>query len=153
MTDELLLELAYLGDISPKKVALIIDAYEKSKTDVKPVPEGYTAFEYEGRHYAYKSLREGTWTPRCASLELMKVLRNYFIDSGKMEEGGSWPGSSCDYAWARDVDPDGYHGVLDSGGCTDYFYDGFIVARFAVLPLDSERKNFIKEASHENETI
>lgn len=137
MTDELLLTLADMADISPKKVRLIINAYEKAKTGYKPVPEGYTAFEYEGKRYAYKSLGDGSWTPECASLELMKVLKNYFISSGKikMEEGGYWPGSSYNWAWTRDVDSDGYHYFLSSGGGTGCNYDDYSFARFAVLPL------------------
>lgn len=139
MTDELVLILANMADISPKKVCLIIDAYEKAKS---PVPEGFTAFEYKGRRYAYKSLGDGPWTPECASLERMRVLKNYFIDSGKMEECGHWPGSSCSYAWTSDVNSDGGHVELHSDGYSYSNYFGIYYARFAVLPLDSERKNF-----------
>lgn len=136
MTDELLLALADIADISPKKVRLIINAYEKAKTGHKPVPEGYTAFKYEGKRYAYKSLGDGPWTPECASLELMKVLRNYFISSGiMMEKYDNWPGSSHSYAWTSDVDSVGNHVELDSDGFTDYYGDGSGNARFAVLPL------------------
>ncbi len=135
MTNELLITLADMADISPKKVRLIIAAYEKAKMRDKPVPEGYTAFKHEGKRYAYKSLGDGPWTPECASLELMKVLRDYFIRSGKMEEGGYWPGSSYAWAWTRDVDSDGYHYFLSSGGGTGCNYDDYSFARFAVLPL------------------
>lgn len=152
MSDELLLILANMADISPKKVALIIDTYEKS-AGYEPVPEDYDVFKYECKCYAYKSLGDGPWTPQCASLELMKVLRNYFISSGKMVEGGCWPGSGDHWAWTRDVYSYGDHVELNSYGGTNHYYDGDLSARFAVLPLDSEGKNFIKEASHENETI
>lgn len=107
---------------------------KKATTGVKPVPEGYTAFKYEGKRYAYKSLGDGPWTPECASLELIKVLRNYFISSGKMEERGGWPGSSFNYAWTSDVSFSGSHVELDSDGGTYYYGDGYH-ARFAVLPL------------------
>ena len=136
MTYKLLITLADMADVSPKKVRMIVDAYEKATTGVKPVPEGYTAFEYEGKRYAYKSLGDGSWTPVCASLELMKVLRNYFISAGMMEEHDNWLSSSCNYAWASDLYSYGYHVVLGSNGSTDYdFNDGVIYARFAVLPL------------------
>ena len=59
MTDELLLTLANMADVSPKKVRMIVDAYEKATTVVKPIPEGFTTFEYEGKRYAYKSLGDG----------------------------------------------------------------------------------------------
>lgn len=142
MTDELLLTLADMADISPKKVRLIITAYEKAKMGGKPVPEGYTAFEYEGRPYAYKSLGDGPWTPECASVELMRILRNYFIRSGKMvdkmKEGRYyWPGSNYNWAWTGNVYSNGRHGWLYSSGDTDYDYDyvDCSSARFAVLPL------------------
>lgn len=135
MTDELLITLADMADVSPKKVRMIVDAYEKATTGVKPVPEGYTAFEYEGKRYAYKSLGDGSWTPECANLELMKVLKNYFISAGMMEEGGHWPGSGCNYAWTSDVDSVGDHVELYSNGNTFNYYDGNYSARFAVLPL------------------
>lgn len=138
MTNELLLALADKADISPKKVRLIINAYEKAKTGYKPVPpvlEGYTAFKYKGKRYAYKSLGDGPWTAECASVELMKVLRNYFIISGKMEKWGNWPGSSCFDAWASDVSSNGYHVVLYSYGDTVSIYDGHRYARFAVITL------------------
>ena len=134
MTNELLITLADMADISPKKVRLIINAYEKAKT-YKPVPEGYTAFEYKGKRYAYKSLGDGPWIPECTSLKLMRVLRNYFIRSGKMENGGSWPGSSYNYAWTSDVYSNGYRVLLCSDGSTFNFNDGYDYARFAVLPL------------------
>lgn len=134
MTDELLLALSDMADISPKKVRLIINAYEKAKTGYKPVPEGYTAFEYEGKRYAYKALGDGPWTPECASVKMMKVLRSYFIRSGKMEDGGYWPGSSY-WAWTSAVDSDGYHVFLDSDGGTNYNYDSDNLARFAVITL------------------
>jgi|GEM_PF-3878904 len=136
MTDELLLALADMADISPKKVRLIINAYEKAKTGYKPVPEGYKAFKYEGKRYAYKPLGDGPWTPECASIELMKVLRNYFISAGKIDEGGSWPGSGRYYAWTSDVNSYGYHVALSSYGYADCGYDdGSSNARFAVIPL------------------
>lgn len=145
MTDELLLALSDMADISPKKVRLIINAYEKAKPGYKLIPEGYTTFKYAGNYYAYKSLGDGdgSWTPECATLELMRVLRDYFISSGKMKKEGHWPGSSYYGAWTSDVDSYGYHAVLYSNGETyEYSYDGDTHARFAVLPLDSERKNF-----------
>lgn len=134
MTDELLLTLADMADVSPKKVRMIVDAYEKATTVVKPVPEGYTVFEYEGKRYAYKSLGDGPWTLECASVALMKVLRNYFIRSGKMEKWGNWPGSSYGGAWTSDVDSYGHHVGLGSSGTHHYYYDSYN-ARFAVLPL------------------
>ena len=141
MTDELILSLADMADISPKKVRLIINAYEKAKADYKPVPEGYTAFEYEGKRYAYKSLGVGSWSPMCASLELMKVLRNYFISSGMMEKGHHWVGSSFSYACTSDVDSVGHHYYLSSSGSTvSSSYDDLSFARFAVLPLSKRKK-------------
>lgn len=108
---------------------------KKATTGVKPVPEGYTAFKYEGKRYAYKSLGVGSWTPQCASLKLMKVLRNYFISSGKMEEGGCWPGSGYYWAWTGDVDSYDDHVELYSNGDTDSGDDFFLRPRFAVIPL------------------
>ena len=139
MTDELLLTLADMADISPKKVRLIINAYEKAKMRYKPVPpvpEGFTAFKYEGKRYCYKSLGDGPWTPECASLKLMKVLRNYFISSGKMEGGSHWPGSNLYWVWTSDVNSSGYHVGLGSSGGTGGSGDGSFNARFAVFPLD-----------------
>ena len=134
MSEELLLALADMADVSPKKVRMIVDAYEKATTGVKPVPDGYTAFEYEGKCFAYKSLGDGPWTPECASVELMRILRNYFIKSGKMEDGGYWP-ASCYWAWTSDVDSNGDHVFLDSDDGTNYDYDDDYNARFAVIPL------------------
>ena len=141
MNDELILTLADMTDISPKNVRLIINAYEKAKTGYKPAPEGYTSFEYKGKRYAYKSLGDGLWTPECTSLELMKVLRNYFISSGKMEECDCWPGSSYCWAWTSDVYSSGRHVVLDSCGST-YHHGGGGFARFTVIPQLTERKKF-----------
>ena len=138
MNDELILTLADIADISPKKVRLIINAYEKAKTGYKPVPpvpEDYITFKYEGKRYAYKSLGSGPWTPECASVELMKILKNHFIRSGKMEEGGCWPGSSYYWAWTGDVDSYDDHVDLYSDGGTGSGDDVHYHARFAVLPL------------------
>lgn len=135
MTDELLLILADMADVSPEKVRIIVDAYEKATTGVKPVPEDYTTFKYEGKRYAYKSLGVGSWTPQCASLKLMKVLRNYFISSGKMEEGGCWPGSGYHWAWTGDVDSYDDHVELYSNGGTGGGDDFFPHPSFAVIPL------------------
>ena len=135
MTDELLLILADMADISPKKVRMIVDAYEKAKTGYKPVQEGYTIFEYEGKRYAYKELGDGPWTPQCTSLELMEVLKNYFVSSGMMEEHDKWPGSSCFDAWSSDMSSCGLHVALSSGGGIYGGIDGDHHARFAVLPL------------------
>ena len=134
MTDKLLITLADMADISPKKVRLIINAYEKAKTGCKPVPKGYTAFEYEGKRYAYRALGDGPWTPECASVELMKILKSHFIRSGKMEDGGYWPGSRY-WAWTSDVYSYGNHVFLDSDGGTNYDYDDDYNARFAVITL------------------
>lgn len=135
MTDELLLALADMADISPKKVRLIINAYEKAKMGYKPVLEGYTIFEYEGKRYAYKQLGDGSWSPECASVELMKVLRNYFISSGMMKGGDHWPSSSFHNAWTSDVNSYGTHVLLYSDGSTYYYYNGNCYARFAVVRL------------------
>ena len=139
MTDELLLALADKADISPKKVRLIITAYEKAKTGYKPVlpvPEGYTAFEYEGKRYAYKYIGDGPWTPECARRELMEVLRNYFIRSGKMKKGGYyWPDSKYSWAWTGDVDSYDDHVELYSDGGTGSGDDVHYHARFAVITL------------------
>ena len=138
MTDELLLALADMADISPKKVRRIITAYEKAQMGDKPVPpvlEGYTAFKYKGKRYAYRTLGDGSWTPECASVELMKVLKSHFISSGKMKEGGCWPGSSYYWAWTGDVDSYDDHIELYSDGGTGSGDDVHYHARFAVITL------------------
>jgi len=143
MTDKLLLALADIkANISAKKMRQIIAVYEyeKAKLRYKIDSEDFTFFEYEGRHYAYKSLGDGLWTTDCASLELMKVLKNYFISSGKMKKGGNWPGSRYYLAWTSDVYCNTDHFVLSSYGSKGNYYDGYKSARFAVLPQDTERK-------------
>lgn len=136
MTDELLLALSDMANISPKKVRLIINPYENAKTVT--VPEGYIAFEYEGKRYVYKPLGDGPWRTECANVELMKVLKNHFLTSGEMKEGGCWPGSRSNWVWTSVGHFHNNHIVLYSGGnifssCDDAHY-----ARFAVIPQDSE---------------
>lgn len=94
-------------------------------------------FKADGKTYEYKFLGDGPWTPECASLELMRILRNYFKSAGMMKQGGHWPDSNYRYAWTSDVGSHGSHVELYSnGGAYNGGSDGYDNARYSVVCLD-----------------
>lgn len=103
MTDELLITLADIANVPPKTVKTIVENYEKATTGFHTVPVGYTVLEADGKRYAYKSLGTGEWSPMCASLDQMLLLRKYFISVGKLPDmdshPGCWPESGFEKAW------------------------------------------------------